>query len=219
MTVSKSLRFQVFRRDNHACRYCGRSAPEWPMRIDHVIPVALGGPDDPGNLVTSCVDCNAGKAATPADAAVVADVEQDALRWAAAMKCAAALQHVDLAEERDFADEFAEYWDSFTCGPQGSLVPREVNWRASIKAFRTAGLAGPDLEDATDVAMGATHVPASKTWRYFCGVCWRKVAERREMTAQFIAQFEAGDGPIMQRIEELRARGASADTDAGEVAP
>lgn len=206
MTVSKSLRFQVFRRDNHTCRYCGRTAPEWPMRIDHVIPVALGGGDDPANLVTSCADCNAGKAATPADAALVDDVEQDALRWSLAMKCAASLQHYDLAVERDFAAAVAAYWDSYTRGPRDAHVPRESNWRASIKTFKAGGLEIPDLEDAVDVAMAAGHVPPAKTWRYFCGVCWRKVAQRRETTAQLLAEFDAGDGPMLRKAAELEAR-------------
>lgn len=41
MSVSKRLRFEVLRRDNHTCRYCGSSAPEVKLTIDHVVPVAL----------------------------------------------------------------------------------------------------------------------------------------------------------------------------------
>ena len=28
MAVSKRLRFEILRRDNHACRYCGQMAPD-----------------------------------------------------------------------------------------------------------------------------------------------------------------------------------------------
>jgi len=28
MAVSKRLRFEILRRDDHACRYCGATAPE-----------------------------------------------------------------------------------------------------------------------------------------------------------------------------------------------
>lgn len=208
MSVSKSLRFQILRRDNHSCRYCGRTAPEWPMRVDHVIPVALGGPDDPSNLVTACADCNAGKAATPADAALVDDVAQDALRWSRAMECAAAIQRLDAAEEKDLTDSFEGYWDLFTYGPHGASVPRETSWRASIKAFRTAGVSEDAIFDAVNVAMDATHVPAAKKWRYFCGVCWKTAAQQRELAAQIIDEFEAGDGPILQRVEAFRANAA-----------
>lgn len=81
MAVSKRLRYEVLRRDNHACRYCGRSAPDVALTVDHVVPVALGGSDDPGNLVTACRDCNSGKSASSPDAPIVANVADDALRW------------------------------------------------------------------------------------------------------------------------------------------
>ncbi|MGC7224589.1 HNH endonuclease, partial [Mycobacteroides abscessus subsp. massiliense] len=43
MAVTKRLRYEVLRRDNYSCRYCGRSAPEVKLTVDHVVPVALGG--------------------------------------------------------------------------------------------------------------------------------------------------------------------------------
>lgn len=64
MAVSKRLRYEILRRDNHTCRYCGASAPDVPLRVDHVTPVALGGTDEPSNLVTSCEPCNSGKTST-----------------------------------------------------------------------------------------------------------------------------------------------------------
>lgn len=60
--VNKRLRFEVFRRDGYACRYCGRSAKDgMVLEPDHVISVEEGGSDDISNLVTSCFDCNRGK--------------------------------------------------------------------------------------------------------------------------------------------------------------
>lgn len=59
--LSKRVRFEVFKRDSFACQYCGRSAPDVVLQVDHINPVAKGGDDDPMNLITSCVDCNAGK--------------------------------------------------------------------------------------------------------------------------------------------------------------
>ncbi len=64
MAVSKRLRYEILRRDNHTCRYCGAAAPDVPLRVDHVTPVALGGSDKPENLVTSCEPCNSGKSST-----------------------------------------------------------------------------------------------------------------------------------------------------------
>lgn len=84
MAVSKRLRYEVLRRDNHACRYCGAAAPDAKLHVDHVIPQSLGGPDHPTNLVTACTDCNAGKTSSMPGAATVADVDQDAFRQAVA---------------------------------------------------------------------------------------------------------------------------------------
>ncbi|MER6534357.1 HNH endonuclease [Streptomyces sp900105755] len=86
MAVSKRLRYEILRRDNHACRYCGATAPGAKLNVDHVIPQALGGNDKPDNLVTSCADCNAGKTSSMPGAMVVADVDQDTFRRAAELK-------------------------------------------------------------------------------------------------------------------------------------
>ncbi|MER6444121.1 HNH endonuclease [Streptomyces venezuelae] len=64
MPVSKRLRYEILRRDNHTCRYCGTAAPAIPLRIDHVMPVALGDTDIADNLVTSCEPCNNGKSSS-----------------------------------------------------------------------------------------------------------------------------------------------------------
>jgi hypothetical protein len=86
MSVSKRLRYEILRRDNHACRYCGDAAPGVKLNVDHVIPKALGGSDKPTNLVTSCAACNAGKTSSMPDAQPVEDVDQDAFRQAVAAR-------------------------------------------------------------------------------------------------------------------------------------
>lgn len=58
-----SLRFEIFKRDAFTCRYCGKRSPEAILEVDHVVPRASGGTDDPENLVTSCYECNRGKRA------------------------------------------------------------------------------------------------------------------------------------------------------------
>ena len=65
--ISKSLRFEIFKRDSFKCQYCGRMPPEVILEVDHIIPVSDGGDNDPINLVTSCQDCNRGKSAKRLD--------------------------------------------------------------------------------------------------------------------------------------------------------
>lgn len=63
--MKKSLRFEIFKRDKFTCQYCGRTPPEVMLEIDHIMPQSQGGDDDPQNLITSCFDCNRGKAGRP----------------------------------------------------------------------------------------------------------------------------------------------------------
>lgn len=59
--LTQKTRFEVFKRDKFICQYCGRSAPEVVLEVDHIIPVASGGKNDEMNLLTACKQCNAGK--------------------------------------------------------------------------------------------------------------------------------------------------------------
>lgn len=59
--ISKSLRFEVFKRDGFACQYCGAKAPKAVLHADHIQPVAAGGRSRISNLVTACEACNLGK--------------------------------------------------------------------------------------------------------------------------------------------------------------
>jgi hypothetical protein len=61
--ISKTVRFEVFKRDKFRCVYCGAGAPDTLLVLDHVVPVAGGGKNDILNLVTACDGCNAGKGA------------------------------------------------------------------------------------------------------------------------------------------------------------
>jgi hypothetical protein len=54
--ITDDLRWQVMRRDNITCRYCGNQSG--PFHIDHVYPVSKGGATSLENLVTSCASCN-----------------------------------------------------------------------------------------------------------------------------------------------------------------
>ncbi|HEA21469.1 MAG TPA: HNH endonuclease [Pricia antarctica] len=65
--MKKLIRFEIFKRDNFTCRYCGKNPPNIILEIDHLIPKSKGGSDDINNLLTSCFDCNRGKKDIPLD--------------------------------------------------------------------------------------------------------------------------------------------------------
>ena len=62
--MSAKLRFSVLRRDGFTCQYCGKSAPNVLLEVDHIKPRSAGGGNEDTNLVTSCRDCNRGKGAS-----------------------------------------------------------------------------------------------------------------------------------------------------------
>lgn len=174
MTVSRALRYQILRRDGFTCRYCGGRAPDVALRVDHVIPVALGGSDQPTNLTTACQDCNSGKSATPPDAAQVEQVDQRALKWAETMAAIAAEE----AQERAGQDWFINIWDGYKYGNAQS-IPLPTNWRASVELWLRNGLTKGDIEHAINTAMGNDKVSVDGVFRYMAGICWRTL-ERRE---------------------------------------
>lgn len=59
--IPNKLRFEVFKRDSFTCQYCGQSAPNVVLEVDHLLPVSKGGDNDILNLITSCWACNNGK--------------------------------------------------------------------------------------------------------------------------------------------------------------
>lgn len=79
--IPPKLRFTIFNRDGFACRYCGRQAPDVKLHVDHIVPVARGGNNDPDNLITACADCNLGKGVSVPDLADLDTTELLAEEW------------------------------------------------------------------------------------------------------------------------------------------
>jgi hypothetical protein len=183
MSISKRLRFEILRRDNHQCRYCGASAPDVKMTVDHVIPVALGGGDEPSNLVAACADCNAGKSSASADSTLVADVAADAMRWAKAMQLSAEMRERDRELRLETQSAFLAKWKTWTYG-DGSKVPLPADWAASFDRFIAAGLTLADMLELIPVAMGARR--CDDEWAYFCGCAWNRVRTAQEVASQLL---------------------------------
>lgn len=204
MAISKRLRQEVFRRDNHTCHYCGHAAPEVKITIDHVVPETLGGSNDPSNLVTACADCNAGKSSMPADAPLIANVAADAERWSFAMQRAAELRSNQAAQQEELLDHFEGIWSAYwikvesendTSSPYRSpgrwYAPRPRDWQRSVLQFVAAGLDEDFFARTVRRALyDATHVGWEQSWRYFCGICWRELDDRREIA---LALLESED--------------------------
>jgi HNH endonuclease len=118
--ISKTLRFEVFKRDSFKCQYCGAEAPNVLLHIDHIKPVAEGGTNELTNLITSCMPCNLGKRDVPLDdhAAVnKARVQLDELQerreqLELMMQWRESLRDID----KEAVERLAEYWNAHTPG-------------------------------------------------------------------------------------------------------
>lgn len=187
MAVSKRLRFEILRRDNHTCRYCGASGPEVKLVIDHVLPETLGGKTEPENLVTACEPCNSGKSSIAPDSPIVDDVKQEQLRWARAMRAAIEAHEAATLERVGFANQFYWAWDDWRFGFHKLSAELPPDWEQSVTKFMDAGLPIDIVRDAVRKSMTATKVDVSQKWRYFCGICWRELDQIREIALSLLA--------------------------------
>jgi hypothetical protein len=183
MAVSRRLRFEVLKRDNYTCRYCGAKAPDVTLTVDHVIPTTLGGGDEPNNLVTACQPCNAGKSSVAPESSLVEDVDAAALLWAKAMERANAIRAKELGDLDDHLRQFDAVWRQGLTGQFD--YGRPYNWDQSVEAFLRHGLTLDDLKRSVLVAFTAS-IPVGRVWRYFCGCCWREVSRRQELARTLI---------------------------------
>ena len=185
MAVSKRTRFEVLRRDDYTCRYC-RSA-ENPLTIDHVVPTSLGGTDDPANLVTACRDCNAGKSSASPDAALVANVADDAVRWSAAMKKASDNAESNRQRERAALDAFRDHvWGAWEDN-SGDAFPLPPDWEAAVLRQLKSDLRPNDVIEAVRKTM-EKNLAKDARFRYFLGVCKHMLIQRVEAARVIIAE-------------------------------
>ena len=188
MAVSKRTRYEVLKRDNHTCRYC--HATDSPLTVDHVLPTALGGSDDPSNLVAACRDCNAGKASTSPDAAVVEDVRQTDLKWNAAIARVAKARARQRKKRDAYVARFKAAWDNWHYGFDAKPIPMVCGWQNSIERFYDLGVPIEDIERCVRVACGNDRIAPAETFRYFAGCAWRVVDEIQQAAREVV---EAGD--------------------------
>ena len=115
-TISKKLRFEVFKRDSFKCQYCGKCAPDVILEVDHIEPVSKGGDNDVMNLITACNDCNAGKSdRLLSDDSVVAKQRQ---------------QLAELNERREQLEMMLQWRDGLKTIDEDALAKAVAAWEA-----------------------------------------------------------------------------------------
>jgi hypothetical protein len=166
--ISKSIRFEIFKRDRFTCQYCGRTVPQVILHVDHITAVISGGTDDINNLITSCADCNLGKGARslknmPAplmDKTVEIQERREQINAYRAL--------ID-AERETTESEAWEIVEIFSPGAQ-TFDRRDF---ASVERF-LGKLGFIEVREAAEIAVNA-RVSKFKRFAYFCGVCFNKL--------------------------------------------
>ena len=168
-SLSKSTRFEVFKRDAFTCQYCGRHPPAVVLEVDHVIAVSAGGSSDDHNLITSCFDCNRGKGAK-ALGAVALDVSEKAAIARERREQVRAYERLlaKIAAEQD--KDVNRVIAAFTAAFEGWTLHDGA--RPSIRRFLTKL---PPSEVIEAMSEACWRIGREKAFRYFCGICWRKI--------------------------------------------
>jgi hypothetical protein len=170
-SLSKKIRFEVFKRDLFTCQYCGATPPNAVLEVDHIKPVASGGENQEDNLITACFDCNRGKGARELSEAPEA-----------------------LAKKIEVQKEKQEQLKQFEkmLSQKKALLTRKVNQLNEVFRVNTGNVFTDSFKkstrlffeklpkqvvfDAMDIAICAD-LNADSTAKYFCGVCWNKIRE------------------------------------------
>ena len=171
-SISKKTRFEIFKRDDFRCSYCGKTPPQVVLEIDHITPVSGGGDNDHNNLLTSCFDCNRGKGAialeriTPGMEENLEILKEKEAQLKEYKRFIVKVKKRETKEIDDICDIFE------TAFPGKTMADRfkQVSMKTFIKA-----LPFNEIEDAMVIASTRIHRDADDALKYFCGICWRKI--------------------------------------------
>lgn len=119
MAIRVRTRFEVFKRDEFTCQYCGRKSPEVVLEVDHIVPRAGGGTDDIINLRTSCWECNSGKSDKPLNEIVTGEDPHD--------------RAVLLLERERQLKEYNEVLAAVRCRIDADLEELETYWESEAR--------------------------------------------------------------------------------------
>lgn len=166
--ISKKVRFDIFKRDGFKCMYCGAHPPSVLLHVDHIKPVADGGGNEDDNLVTSCEPCNLGKGARLLSD-VPAGLAEKALAVAEREDQIKGYQKV-MQSRRLRLDK--EAWSVVHILTPETTVSKD--WMNSLRMFIDK-LGFYEVVESMEIAVAKSWQSESKTWSYFCGICWNKL--------------------------------------------
>lgn len=177
-SLSKKVRFDVFKRDSFTCQYCGSTPPAVVLEIDHINPVSKGGDNAIDNLLTSCFDCNRGKRdgllndipdTLKQKQLVISEREDQIKEYNKVLKAKKRRQNKTIMK---IQEAFKEHYET--------LVFTE-SFRESIRYQFMPYIPEEQLVSAMFKAVDKTRY-SNDAIKYFCGICWnmRRTIEGEE---------------------------------------
>lgn len=175
MALSKKKRFDVLKRDSFTCQYCGAKTPDVLLEVDHIIPKSKNGSDSIDNLVTSCFDCNRGKAANELHCIPeTLKIKMEAIE----AKRKQYLQYKRLLKKQEklFNDELNEVDEIYNSYFNEYVLSDRFKKQSVAKFIKAIGV--DQVKDAMNRA--CFKLDSDKSIKYFCGICWNKIKEKNE---------------------------------------
>lgn len=169
--IGKRKRFEIFKRDNFTCQYCGAQPPTVILHVDHILAVANGGGNEDENLTTACEGCNLGKSSVPLaiKPQTLEAAAEDAKEAAEQVK-----EHAKMVREAREAME-GVCWEIAEVIQEGASAGWSRDKFNGVKGFvKRIGYA-TTLEAAYIAA--DRYGEGSRRFKYFCGICWNRVRE------------------------------------------
>jgi hypothetical protein len=173
--LSKSKRFEIFKRDGFICQYCGKQPPDVILEVDHIHPIAEGGDNDEMNLITSCYECNRGKGSK-----ILGNVSPKPdgdLAWLEAQQEISELQRYQIAKQHrdqrklEFIKSLQEEW----------MFAFQTSWCPSdLQLLQLINRVSPELiEKAIYLASEKRDQLGSiqDKFKYMCGIVWNIVRQ------------------------------------------
>lgn len=171
-SITTRTRFEIFKRDNFTCAYCGQKPPNVVLEVDHIVPICAGGDNGNDNLVSSCYECNRGKAGISLSSIPESMMDKANRIKEAEKQLLAYRKIINKQRERLDDDCWAVLRQLF------GETTNEVNKRdyASVKMF-IERLSYEECMEAAEIAWAKQRYDR-KIFMYFCGICWRKIKEQ-----------------------------------------
>lgn len=172
--LSKKTRFEVFKRDGFKCQYCGITPDKEILHVDHIVPVAEGGENDMDNLITSCQPCNLGKGAKSLQL-IPKSLQKKAEEIAEQEEQIISYQKIIMDSRQRKQDSAWEIALILDINAAQGYSPSNFK---SILYFMEK-LSFEDVLEAADIASSQNFYQKNRIFKYFCGVCNRKIRDLR----------------------------------------